>query len=417
MRKPHEIESLYIDFDAFFANVEKQLEPSIRMRPLGITALDSNHSALITRCYIAKAAGIKRGMRAFEAREICPKIVIRQARPDVYVDIHNRIMDVIDRHVPVAKVWSIDEAECRLIGTERQQAQSLAETIRDDLARTIGPYVTPSIGLAPNQFLAKIAAEMNKPNGLVTLHPNALPGPLLDLSLTDLPGISSNMEKRLHAAGITTVDALWNITAKHARKIWNNIEGERLWLQLRGYAVTRPPTQKRMFGHSRVLSGEFKDPKRAIDGLHLLTVKAAFRLRRANFLAGTLAISLRAPDQPRWWGERCFSPATDDFTFVRHMRSLYADGIAALGYPCRLKAVSVMLHGLTRREDLPYDLFAQTQAGVKQDNFDKIMGVIDGLNMKHGRAVIHVGTRAKLPGGYAGAKIAFGRVPDKEDFY
>jgi len=394
MRKPHEIESLYIDFDAFFANVEKQLNPDIRNRPLGITALDSRHSALITRCYMAKAAGVKRGMRVTEAQDICPDIVIRQARPDVYVDIHNRILDVIGRHVPVAKVWSIDEAECQLIGSERHRAHAIAEDIRIDLARLIGPYVTPSIGLAPNQFLAKVAAEMDKPNGLVALHPDALPGPLLGLKLTDLPGISENMEKRLNAAGITTIDAFWNITAKHARKIWNNVEGERLWLQLHGYAVTRPPTQKRMFGHSRVLS-----------------------LRRAEFLAGTLSISLRAPDQPRWWGERRFAPATDDFTFIRHMRDLYAEGLTALGHPRRLKATSVMLHNLARHEDLAYDLFTETQSSGKQESFDKIMGVIDTLNMKHGRALLHVGTRAKLPGGYAGAKIAFGRVPDKEDFY
>jgi len=418
MRKPESIESLYIDFDAFFANVEKQLDPALRAQPLGITALDSEHSALITCCYIAKAAGIKRGMRVNEARSLCPNIIIRQARPDIYVDVHNQILAEINRHVPVEKVWSIDEAECRLIGSERTRAPQLAINIRSGLRQNIGPFITPSIGLAPNQFLAKVAAEMEKPNGLVILHPHDLPGPLLNLKLTDLPGISGNMEKRLHLAGIKTMKALWGITAKHARKIWNNVEGERLWLQLHGYDVSRPATKKRMFGHSRVLSGEFKRPNRAIDCLHLLTVKAAFRLRRADYLAGTISISIRAPDQPRWWGERRFSPVSDDFTFVRHMRSLYAEGLASLGYPRKLKAASVMLHGLTRSTELAYDLFGgDHKRPERQKDFDKIMGIIDDLNMKHGRAVLHVGTRAKLPGGYAGAKIAFGRVPDKEDFF
>jgi len=68
------IANLYIDFDAFFANVEKQLEPAIRVRPVGITALGSEYSALITRCYMAKRSGIKRGMRVSEAREACPDI-------------------------------------------------------------------------------------------------------------------------------------------------------------------------------------------------------------------------------------------------------------------------------------------------------------------------------------------------------
>ena len=417
MDKATTINTLYIDFDAFFANVEKQLCPELRERPLGITAIDSDYSALITRCYIAKAADIKRGMRVIEAREVCPHITIRMARPDVYVDIHNQILREVNRHVPVTKVWSIDEVECQLIGSEQHNALALARRIRDGLAQNVGAYITPSIGLGPNQFLAKIAAEMNKPRGLVALHPNQLPEPLLGLRLTDLPGISANMETRLHAAGITTISDLWNISAKHARKIWGNVEGERLWLQLHGYKVTRPPTQKRMFGHSRVLTGEFKDPARAIDCLHLLTVKAAFRLRRAGFLAGSLSISIRAQDQPRWHGERRFAPVADDFTFVRHMRGLYAEGLSKLGRPHRLKSTSIMLHGLTRPKDLAYDMFNNNRGSSKQDNFDKLMGVIDGLNMKHGRAVCHVGTRAKLPGGYAGAKIAFGRIPDAEDFF
>ena len=136
------IASLYIDFDAFFANVEKQLEPAIRTKPLGVTALGSEHSALITRCYMAKAMGIKRGMRVSEARKICPGIAIRVARPDVYVDIHNKIVAEVNRHVPVKKVWSIDEVECELIGQERRRASEIGCAIEAGLKRHIGPYIT-----------------------------------------------------------------------------------------------------------------------------------------------------------------------------------------------------------------------------------------------------------------------------------
>lgn len=417
MRKPTQIERLYIDFDAFFANCEKQCEPSIRQQPVGITALTSEYSVLITRCYMAKAFGIRRGMRVKEARALCPGIIIRQARPDIYVNIHTHIKHVVEQHLPIVKVWSIDEVECELIGSERDRAETIAENIRQALREQIGECITPSIGLAPNQFLAKVAAEMNKPLGLTLLQPQSLPGPLLDLGLTDLPGISKNMKVRLNRAGIMSVKDLWDISARHARKIWNNVEGERLWAELHGYALTRPPTQKRMFGHSRVLSGEFKDPKRAIDALHLLTVKAAFRLRRAGFLASALSISIRPHNHPPWHGERRFSPAGDDFTFVRQMRSLYADGLSATLQPRRLNAISVMLHGLSKPCDTSGTLFDAQGGEERQARFDRLMGLIDGLNMKHEKALIHVGTRAQLPGGYAGAKIAFGRVPDKEDFY
>ena len=412
MSSSNSINSLYIDFDAFFANVEKQIEPAIRAHPVGVTALESEHSALITRCYMAKRAGIKRGMRVSEARQACPDIVVRVARPDVYVDIHNRIIDEIDRHVPVKKVWSIDEMECELIGRERERPYEIGLAIQNGLRETIGPYVTPSIGLAPNQFLAKVAAELEKPNGFVMLHRKDLPGPLLRLKLSDLPGISSGMETRLSAAGVSSVEDFWNISAKHARAIWKNVEGERMWAQLHGFQVERPPTKRRMFGHSRVLSGEFKDPKRAIDCLRLLTVKAANRLRRGDYTAAAMSVSFKDQDKRRWSGETQFSPCRDDHGFLKHMHKLYDRGIAELR-PKKLRHVYVMLHDIAKLHERGRDLF---EAQNDRD-WDKLTDVMDSFNRKEKKAIIHLGPRPKIPGGYAGAKIAFGRVPDAEDFF
>jgi len=405
MQAPRSITSLYIDFDAFFANVEKQVEPAIRSKPVGVTALGSEHSALITRCYMAKRAGIRRGMRVSEARATCPDVAIRVARPDVYVDIHNKIIAEMNRHVPVKKVWSIDEMECELIGRERERAYEIGLAIQDGLRRNIGPYITPSIGLAPNQFLAKVAAEMEKPNGFVMLRAEDLPSPLFRLQLSDLPGISSGMEKRLSAAGVLSVKDFWNISAKHARAIWGNVEGERMWAQLHGYKIERPATTRRMFGHSRVLSGEFKDPKRAVDCLRLLTVKAANRLR-------PMSISLRGQDKQRWSGETQFAPCRDDHSLLTHMHRLYDRAIAELR-PRRLSGVNVMLHKIALPTQRSRDLFEDQDTR----DWDTLTDVMDSFNRKEKKAVIHLGPRHKIPGGYAGAKIAFGRVPDEEDFF
>ena len=406
------IHSLYIDFDAFFANVEKQLEPAIRARPVGVTALDSEHSALITRCYMAKRASITRGMRVSEARDACPDIAIRVARPDVYVDIHNKIIEEVNRHVPVKKVWSIDEMECELIGRERERAYEIGLSIQDGLRRNIGAYITPSIGLAPNQFLAKVAAELEKPNGFVMLRAEDLPGPLFALKLVDLPGISKGMSKRLKAAGVLSVEDFWNISAKQARAIWNNVEGERMWAQLHGHKIERPATTRRMFGHSRVLSGEFKDPKRAVDCLRLLTVKAANRLRRENYTAAAMSVTLRGQDKMRWTGETQFAPCRDDHSFLKHMHRLYNRGLTEMR-PRRLAGVYVMLHDIALPTQRGRDLFESQDIR----DWDILTDVMDSFNRKEKKAVIHLGPRHKIPGGYAGAKIAFGRVPDAEDFF
>lgn len=417
MAKVSEIECLYIDFDAFFASVEKQLRPEIRHLPVGVTALDSKYSAFITRCYMAKAAGIKRGTKVRDAREMCPNISVQVARPDVYVKIHNRILEEIDRHIPVTKVWSIDEMECTLTGRERFNAPQLAERIRAGLAKAVGPYITPSIGLAPNQFLAKVAGDMNKPNGLTVLHPRDLPGPLLDLALTDLPGISAGMSVRLRRAGIQTVEDFWNIEAKHARAIWGNIEGERMWAQLRGHRVERPETKKRMFGHSRVLTKGWNTPDKALDCLSLLTVKAAYRLRRSGYLCRALTVSLRPQDGARWSAETSFAPCSDDQALSRHMRMLFKRGRAQFSKNARIKTVYVMLHDITKPDEVSGDLFDFCDADdARSKKWGNIMTAMDGLNAKHGKALVTMGPRTNLPGGFAGGKIAFGRVPEAEDF-
>lgn len=418
MHDPSEIESLYIDFDAFFANVERQLHPEIRNHPVGVTALDSDYAAFITRCYLAKGRGIKRGMRVRDARAICPDIIVRVAQPDVYVDVHNRILDEIDRHIPVTKVWSIDEMECTLTGSERDRAREIAEAIRDGLAKNIGPFITPSIGLAPNQFLAKVAAEMNKPCGLTVMPRSALPGPLLHLSLRDLPGISGSMEKRLRRAGITSVADFWDISAKHTRAIWGSIEGERMWAQLHGHLVIRPPTEKRMFGHSRVLTKGWNTPERALKCLELLTVKAAYRLRRAGYLCGAMSVSFKLKSGEHLGGQTDFAYCRDDPALLAHMHGLFKRGTVGLPRGARLKSVNVMLHNITQPSQASGDLFEHADAGAgKSAKWNTVMDTMDGLNLRHGRAVIHVGSRSELPGGYAGGKIAFGRVPDKEDFF
>ena len=145
------------------------------------------------------------GTSVEDAKRLCPDIELPTARHDEYVKLHHRILQVLDRHVPVTKVWSVDEMECTLIGSERRRATQIAKAIRADLRETIGPWVTASIGLAPNQFLAKVAAEMNKPEGLIVLRPEDLPGPLFDLDLMDLPGVSSGMHARLTKADVHTV--------------------------------------------------------------------------------------------------------------------------------------------------------------------------------------------------------------------
>lgn len=415
MRFPTDIESLYLDFDGFFANAEKTIRPDPHDRPVAVLPLDSLHSGVIACCYRAKSCGIRRGTNAQEAQRLCPNILLRVAKHDDYVRLHHEILAVVNQHIPVRKVWSVDEMECALIGQERRHATRIAHAIKASLKARFGPHLTCSVGLAPNQFLAKVAAEMNKPDGLVLMRPQDLPGQLFTLSLTDLPGISSGICRRLHKAGVFTIESLWNLSPKHARAIWGSVEGERMWAQLRGYSVSRPETVRRMFGHGRVLTKDWRTPQKARDCLRLLTAKAARRLRHEDYVASALGISLSAQSGRRWSGDVRFFPARDDHTFLHAASDLFEAGLKDLhGAP--LKKLSVVIHSIAPAMVKSEDLFERAEVRTQRTRWECLTDAMDHLNARNGRCVVSLGLRREPPGGYAGAKIAFGRVPDLNEF-
>ena len=415
MQRPTRLQTLYIDFDAFFATVEKQVNPPLRGRPVGVIAMESEYSALIAQCYMAKAMGCTRQMRVKDARKACPDITLVPARHDVYVEMHHRIIDCVEKTLPVRKVWSIDEVECDLGGFTRAQSIEVAQTIKADLAADIGTEISPSIGLAANQLLAKICAEMEKPQSFVVLHPRDWPGKLLRVKLDDIPGIAGGNIVRLRRAGINSVPELLAISAKHARAIWGNVEGERLWAQLQGYSIERPDTKRSMFGHSRNLSGEWQRPDKALECLRLLTTKAARRLRADGFWAQKLSVSLKDAHRHKYRMERQFPPARDDYTFQREMTYAFESLICAHGQR-QIRSVYVMLHGLCKDGGVIDDLFTSARREKTRQKHEAICDLMDKMNSRYGAAYLNIGPQPVIPGGYVGGKIAFGRVPTQEDF-
>jgi len=405
------VSTLYIDFDAFFANVEKQLDPSLHALPVLVCPMDTPRSGVIACCYEAKAFGVKRGMSRQEVNKIAPNGVFRPARHEIYVEIHHKIIDVIETFIPVRRSWSIDEMECDLGTMDGKAALTLAENIRDALSDVIGPLITPSIGIASNQLLAKIGAEMNKPRGLELLEPRFMPEKIHKVPLKDVPGIADGMLHRLQLANVTTLPHLLALAPKQARAIWGSVEGERMWRALHGEHVVKPETKRGMFGHSRVLARDWQDPVKAHECLRLLTTKAARRLRKEAYYATKLTVSFKDFHGGKFKIEREFSALRDDYSFLRIMAEAF-DSLISSSRIKRLKHVAIFLHGLQKHAQLSGDLFSKPEDTARQETVSEIMDV---LNEKFGGEMLHLGKRVELPGGYAGGKIAFGRIPTRAE--
>lgn len=202
---------MFLDFDSFFAHVEKQDDPTLWETPVAVAPLKSRASGVIACCYQAKALGVKRGMKRVEAEALAPNIVFRHARHDEYIYKHWAILEAIEKYVPIEKAWSVDEMSIDLKKMELSQAIDLVHKIKAELRAQLGPIVTASFGIAQTGLLAKIAAEMNKPDGLVVLHPDDMPGKIAHLPLDSIPGVARGMMVRLRRAGITTTQELLSL--------------------------------------------------------------------------------------------------------------------------------------------------------------------------------------------------------------
>ncbi len=328
---PKGLQWLYIDLNSYFASVEQQLNPRLRGRPVAIVPTETEATCAIAASYEAKALGIKTGTMIYEARKICPDLITVPARHNAYVHYHHKIMEEIEKHIPITRLCSIDEVACRLMGDECQEenARALALRMKKGIADNVGECLRSSVGIGPNSFLAKVASNLQKPDGLTVLYATELPQRLAHLKLQDLPGIGHNMGRRLQKAGISDIPSFWNLNPKHVRYIWRSVEGERFWYALRGIETkTDNQPERRTVGHSHVLAPTMRPLHNARLVARRLTMKAASRLRRLGYFSSLFSLYMRydipkmAGKKYKWHGDTKLPLAQDSFSFLKALNIL-----------------------------------------------------------------------------------------------
>lgn len=424
---PNEIRYLFIDFNSFFASVEQHDDPQLRGRPVMVLPLDSEHSSAIAASYEAKALGISRGTKVREAREICPDIAIRPARHDRYVIMHQLLMDEIERHLSIMRICSIDECLCKLDVYEHHpdRAEIKAMEIKQGLAQNVGPCLTASIGLGPSPMLAKLASNLVKPNGLTTLTLGMLPDRLEKLPLRGIAGIGSGVETRLMKAGVFNFRDLWNLEPKKARAIWGSVAGERFLYGLHGYDIVAPlPEAKRMIGHSRILSGMYREPHYARIVARALVLKAASRLRRYDLYTSLFNLSVKMTSGAYFTRETRLRPTQNSWTLLQALEeswSLFLQSLRRTPFPgagpgaSRMRKVSIHFAGLSPNPPQP-DLFISPATDLQDARQANLWRRIDTLNQRYGKRTVMLAGQSQLDLNYLGVKIAFSRVPDMQEF-
>lgn len=413
----HDLNWLYIDINSYFASVEQDNKPYLRGKPTIVVPMNTDSTCAIAASYEAKAFGIKTGTKVYEAKKLCKDLKIVEANHKLYTQYHHRIMEVVENYLPIEKVLSIDEAACKLSGTQKnpKKALSIAQSMKDGICEEIGGSIKCSIGISVNRYLAKTASNITKPNGLEILHLKDLPQRISHFKLSDLTGIGRQVNKRLEANNINTIEALWNIPRKEMRNIWGGVVGERFWYMLHGYTVSDIETKKSSIGHSKVLAPQERDQEIAKEILCNLAKKAAFRCRDKELYTELIDINISLETGKKRKSKKKIPPSCDDITIISAVRELWQKEIKPND---RIKQIGVTLNNLTKTDETTEDLFAEienTSANSHKKN-EKVSKLMDEIRKKYrNHEIISVGVdKIKQK---EQSKVAFARIPEEEEYF
>lgn len=389
--------SLYIDMNAFFASVEQQADPSLRGKPVGITAISAESGACVAASYEAKAFGVKTGTRVYEARRMCPGIVFRPSRHRLYVRVNQKIAAVVDELAELEAIRSVDEFQVSLGGktAELEAALDLGRQIKSAIRSRVGSELRCSIGIGPNHLLAKIAGKLEKPDGLQWLSPDNMPDRLAHLKLDDLPGISHGIKARLTRAAIWGIPELYALDPRHARMIWGSVEGERFVRALQGMDIPLLPTERNGYGNSKVLAPQYRPPRQANLVGRWLTEKAVARMRRDGYCARRFSVVIRGSDGRGWSRSQSCSASQDTRLFLSIYETLWLR--AQLNSNAAILSVGVHLGDILALADRSGELFLPLEPGRKNRN-EKLAQAVDHLNRRYGQRVVTFGLQQDHPG-------------------
>ncbi|MEI9978753.1 MAG: DNA polymerase [Edaphobacter sp.] len=431
---PDRFAFLHIDLNSFFASVEQQLHEEYRGKPLAVVPTMADTTCCIAASYEAKAFGVKTGTQVGEAKKLCPGIILIEGSHTEYAQYSERITKAVNLACPVSHNPSIDEMVCQLLGREQEppRARQIALDIKQSIYKNVGVALRCSIGMAPNRYLAKIASDMQKPDGLIGLLPSQLPRAIAHLKLRDLPGVGARTEIRLNAKGITTMEQLLALDHNQMNKLFDSVWGNRMYHWLRGaqtedaHGNNSPQAEvQKSLGHSHVLAPEHRTLEGSWAVAHKLLHKAAMRLRMERFYAGSLALTIRyqltreqaearAPHSKvkrhysgiknsGWGMEARFRDCQDTLTLLNILRQLWSQSPQGPEFN-RPFFVGITLRNLIPEDEHQAELFADP------GNRALLSTTMDKLNLKYGHTTLHFA--GMLPAREsAPTRIAFTQIP------
>ena len=286
----------HVDMDAFFASIEQMDDPALRGKPI-LVGYDGPRGVVAAASYEARKYDCHSAQPMAIAKRRCPHAVIVPVRFDRYRDISQRIFAIFEEFSPLVEPLSVDEAFLDLTGTEKllgeaeQVARRMKQRIRDEIG------LTASIGVAPNKFLAKLASDLKKPDGLVIVRPQDIDALLLPLPVIKLWGIGPVTGERLRNVGVRTVADLRKHSTDSLQRLFGN---DADWFRRLAHGIDDrlvvPDREAKTIGQEQTFGVNIDVPDDVRRVLFEQVEQVARRLRKHGLHARGITLKIRYGD-------------------------------------------------------------------------------------------------------------------------
>ncbi|MDO9379394.1 MAG: DNA polymerase IV [Nocardioidaceae bacterium] len=349
---------MHLDLDAFFAAVEQRDKPSLRGRPV-VVGGTTGRGVVATASYEARVFGVRSAMRTVEARARCPHAAFLSGRFDAYRESSRVVMARLREVSPLVEPLSLDEAFVDLAaGTtavDVATVRALAEEVRADITRLTGGLVA-SVGIASSKLMAKIASEIDKPDGLHVVEPGTEVDVLAPMSVTAIPGVGPATTERLRRLGLRTVGDLQQADVTELTSVLGTAHGTSLHALARGvdHRAVVSEREAKSVSVEDTFETDLTDPAVLAGIVDRMAARVGDRLTRAGLSGRTVTLKIRHHDfQTHTRSSTLAGPTDDRRVLARTARRMLAEIDVSGG----LRLVGVGVSGLA--DWVQDDLFAE----------------------------------------------------------
>jgi len=382
---------LHVDMDAFYASVEQRDDPRLRGQPL-IVGGTSNRGVVAAASYEVRKFGVRSAMPIREALRRCPHAICVTPRMSVYREVSHQVFAVFHEYTPVVEGLSLDEAYLDVTASLalKGDAVSIARGIKERIRASTG--LGASVGVAPNKLVAKIASELEKPDGLTVVTPANLRALLDPLSVRRLPGLGRKLGERVEAAGLHTFGqlrcatdtVLWPIFGRDSQRMRERASG----------IDDRPVMSEwdeKSISAEETFSTDLVEHARMRAEVLRLADRAGARMRAQNLATGCVQVKIRRADFTTFTRQKRFEPSTTDSRTIAKIAGELLTAWLEEQPRARVRLLGVGVNHLHAADQL--DLFAQGPAQSQEGSSSTALDVaVDQIRERFGNLAVRRGS-------------------------